>query len=187
MGLDMYLYKRHYMQTADFYGEEKREKVIVLKGGQPHPFIKGERVTYLTEQVGYWRKANAIHAWFVREVQGGRDECQESEVERSKLLELLQICKQIKEACVYVEGRIHTGTSYQNGEKTENYEDGKVLSDVSKQLAEELLPTQSGFFFGGTDYNEYYMQDIEGTIEMLEGLNLTDEKDSADYLYRASW
>ena len=27
------------------------------------------------EEVGYWRKANAIHGWFVRNVQNGKDDC----------------------------------------------------------------------------------------------------------------
>ena len=35
----------------------------------------------------------------------------------------------------------------------------QVLKDHSK--AEELLPTMSGFFFGSTDYNEYYFKDVE--------------------------
>ena len=44
--------------------------------------------------VGYWRKANAIHAWFVRECQGGRDECQTTWVPREKLEALLALCKE---------------------------------------------------------------------------------------------
>lgn len=35
----------------------------------------------------------------------------------------------------------------------------QVLEDHSK--AEELLPTMGGFFFGSTDYDEYYFQDVE--------------------------
>lgn len=53
----------------------------------------------------------------------------------------------------------------------ENYELGKaeieellnrvntVLDDHSK--AQELLPTQAGFFFGNTEYNKYYFDDLE--------------------------
>lgn len=29
------------------------------------------------------------------------------------------------------------------------------------ELAEELLPTMEGFFFGSTDYDEYYFEDIQ--------------------------
>ncbi len=35
----------------------------------------------------------------------------------------------------------------------------EVLKDHSK--AEELLPTMEGFFFGPTDYDEYYFDDVE--------------------------
>jgi hypothetical protein len=42
--------------------------------------------------VAYWRKANAIHGWFVKNVQGGKDECQLSEVGREQLEELVKIC-----------------------------------------------------------------------------------------------
>lgn len=39
----------------------------------------------------------------------------------------------------------------------------EVLADHS--LAEKLLPTQSGFFFGSTDYNEWYFKDVEDVLE----------------------
>lgn len=66
----------------------------------------------------------------------------------------------------------------------------KELLDVCKQvkenhdLAEELLPTQSGFFFGGTEYDEYYFDCIDETIEIIEEA-LKDEK--GDYYYCSSW
>lgn len=47
----------------------------------------------------------------------------------------------------------------------------EVLADHS--LAEKLLPTQAGFFFGSTDYNEWYFKDVEDVLkkftEYLEG------------------
>lgn len=43
-----------------------------------------------------------------------------------------------------------------------------VLADHS--LAYELLPVQSGFFFGSTDYDEDYYWDLENTIKMLSPL-----------------
>jgi hypothetical protein len=56
---------------------------------------------------------------------------------------------------------------------------------IDKEKAEQLLPTQSGFFFGGTEYDEYYYQDIDSTIEILEEA-LSDES-ADDFAYRASW
>lgn len=39
----------------------------------------------------------------------------------------------------------------------------EVLADHS--LAEKLLPTQSGFFFGSTVYDEWYFKDVEYVLE----------------------
>lgn len=56
----------------------------------------------------------------------------------------------------------------------------QVLADHSK--AQELLPTQEGFFFGSTEYDEWYFKDLENTIEMLK-----DIKPEDDFIYQASW
>lgn len=61
-----------------------------------------------------------------------------------------------------------------------------VREDHSK--AEELLPTGAGFFFGGTDYDEWYFEDIAHTADRLR--YIVNEMDSRqmDYLvYQASW
>lgn len=58
----------------------------------------------------------------------------------------------------------------------------KVEADHS--LAEELLPSASGFFFGGTEYDEWYFEDIKNTITILEEA-LADKH--GDYYYSSSW
>lgn len=152
MGLDMYLYKKNYIRTDEFYKPEIRNEVIVKTGGEIDKRIKPERITYVIEEVGYWRKANQIHRWFVENVQNGIDECQTSWVSREKLEELLDLCKKISE---------------------------------DNSLAEDLLPSTSGFFFGGTEYDEYYFDCINNTIEIIEDC-LSDEYGD-DFEYRASW
>jgi hypothetical protein len=58
-----------------------------------------------------------------------------------------------------------------------------VLSDHS--LAQKLLPTQSGFFFGSTEYDDDYFEELERTEKELTEL-LRDK--TWDYLeYQASW
>jgi hypothetical protein len=51
----------------------------------------------------------------------------------------------------------------------------------------EILPTQSGFFFGSTDYDEWYVKDLEDTVKMLTDLLNEDPDGSAEYEYRSSW
>ena len=58
----------------------------------------------------------------------------------------------------------------------------KVKADNA--LADELLPGASGFFFGGTDYDEWYFNGIDNTIEILKEA-LEDE--NGEYLYSSSW
>lgn len=55
-----------------------------------------------------------------------------------------------------------------------------VLDDHTK--AEELLPTQEGFFFGSTDYDEYYYRDLQDTYEKFKDVNPND-----CFIYQASW
>jgi hypothetical protein len=50
----------------------------------------------LKVEVAYWRKVNAVHKWFVDNVQDGEDDCHEYGVPREKLQELLDICKLIE-------------------------------------------------------------------------------------------
>ena len=57
-----------------------------------------------------------------------------------------------------------------------------VQADHSK--AEELLPSTSGFFFGGTDYDEWYYNDIDTTISILE--EALEDK-NGEYYYTSSW
>ena len=47
----------------------------------------------------------------------------------------------------------------------------QVLQNHS--LAEKLLPTQEGFFFGNTDYNDNYFHDVENVRDAC--INLLDE------------
>lgn len=42
--------------------------------------------------LGYWRKANAIHGWIVRTLADGVDKCQKIKVTRHNLAELRKLC-----------------------------------------------------------------------------------------------
>ena len=63
----------------------------------------------------------------------------------------------------------------------------EILENNSKEKAEELMPTKSGFFFGSLDYDEYYFQDLEYTYNLFKKIlddGLTGEY---DIMYNASW
>jgi len=85
MGLDMYLTARQ--STYDgFKNQDLYNKLV-----QEAPFAL--QTATLEVQVGYWRKANQIHSWFVKHVQGGVDNCEEYRVTRDQLQLLLDNCK----------------------------------------------------------------------------------------------
>lgn len=95
MGLDMYLTKETYVKKWDHQTPEERHEVTVKKGGELHQSIKTDRISGVVEEVMYWRKANAIHGWFVKNCQDGIDECQKAYVEIDKLIELKNLCEQV--------------------------------------------------------------------------------------------
>ena len=107
------------------------------------------------EEVAYWRKANAIHKWFVDSVQDGIDDCREHRpITKNDLETLKDLCE-------------------------------RVLNN--HDLAPELLPAMSGFFFGKCDYDEYYFDIIEETIDICNKLIDTFDFDNYYLFYCSSW
>lgn len=156
MGLDMYLSAKRYISKHFNEGDTERAEAIQKlfpeladlhgKFGDASP-VKEVRI-----DAGYWRKANAIHDWFVRECQGGVDECQSTHVDRDALRQLKEICEE-------------------------------VLAD--RKRAKELLPTTSGFFFGSTEFDQYYFDDLEATVAIIDRcLSLPN---SWEFEYQSSW
>ena len=138
MGLDMLLYKIICPRKDD---------VVTFNG------VVLPNVFYIKKEVAYWRKANAIHKWFVDNIQDGNDDCNEYIVPKSLLTQ-----------------RLYT-----------------VVRDVLKnrEMAETILPTTGGFFFGSTNYDYYYFNDLEYTKSVLE--KIMQDKDCLYYYYQSSW
>ena len=61
----------------------------------------------------------------------------------------------------------------------------QVSHDHSK--ASELLPSQSGFFFGSTEYDDWYYEDVEEAIKFLELVKPLVDSGEIDLIYQASW
>lgn len=90
MGLDMYLSKKIYIGANYSHNSVKGEIDLENRSGPIK--INLQKVTSITEEVGYWRKANHVHQWFVHNVQRGKDDCKEYGVEVSDLKKLKDIC-----------------------------------------------------------------------------------------------
>lgn len=102
--------------------------------------------------LGYWRKANAIHAYFTRNLEGD-DNMRKIPVKRKDLVDL-------KERCI------------------------KILAG-GPDVAKELLPTASGFFWGDTDYGEWYLKDIQDTLDVV--CEVLDDWKRTDRVYYYAW
>ena len=143
------------------------------------------------EEVAYWRKANAIHAWFSRiyekENNGEElDNCQELYVTKEDLIDLKNICKRVLESSKLVYKEVPVKKfDYEKKEYVQAYRTMKVLEDSS--VAEELLPTQSGFFFGSTVYDEWYVHDLEETINQINKILAEVDFDEYNIVYHAWW
>lgn len=184
MGLDMYLDKHTYVKNWKHTESKDRHSVLVKKGGKVLKDIKSNRVKNVVEEIAYWRKANAIHNYFVDVVRGGEyDNGDDMSVSEEDLKDLLDRCEKVLKASKLVRGKIQNGTSFKNGKSTPIMEDGKYIKDST--VAKELLPCVDGFFFGGTEYNEYYYTDIKNTRDML--VKELKNVGGGDYYYNANW
>ena len=50
-----------------------------------------------------------------------------------------------------------------------------------------LIPPQEGFFFGGTDIDEWYWKDLMDTVEQLQRLFDRPDFDRLSFYYQSSW
>jgi hypothetical protein len=145
------------------------------------------RGTKTVEEVAYWRKANQIHRWFVEHVQRGTDDCRKHYAPRKRLKELLDTVNSVLQASHLVPGKVTNGYTLSTvGTKvvrTPMVENGQRIADPS--VARGLLPTQEGFFFGSTDYDESYYADLEHTRDVLT--KALAQPDDGSFYYRSSW
>lgn len=169
MGLDMFLFKTRINKEdeveCNIYDTEESENI---------------------EEVGYWRKANHIHKWFVDNVQNGIDECEEYVVSKEKLEQLLNVCETIDNMNHEFEDmEIEVGANYSDGVRTPIMDTIKIIKDAS--VIDKLLPTKGGFFFGSTDYDEHYLKDVKDTINILKDVLNNTDFDEEVISYHSSW
>jgi hypothetical protein len=163
MGLDMYLYARKSIASIEWEPETHNKKlnadytILASLVGATNWMYNPDDLAFasVSIQVGYWRKVNAIHNWFIQELADGEDNCQPIYVPRSSLIDLKILCNE-------------------------------VLADGSKERAHELLPTGSGFFFGSTEYDEWYFHGLENTVKIVSKL-IEDVPEGWAFEYQASW
>jgi len=182
MGLDQYLYARKHISGYEFYGEKARAEFAAVKEAAGMSAVKADGGIgvglngSVSLCVAYWRKANAIHGWFVREfARDGVDDCREMWIPREGLVSLRHVCEEL-------------------------------LADRDPQKAAQLLPPTDGFFFGSYEIDDGYWGDLSHTVSQMNsvlndwfsagrkpaGLRIEAEETTAplgdiDFYYQASW
>lgn len=170
MGLDMFLYRVPRAKTVqeltdldekinssgnvgdalNEYADEN--KFIYSISAHYDKYDKKWSVIPAYHNAAYWRKFNALHKWFVDNVQGGVDDCDPYLVQKEHIESLLS-----------------------------------VLESLTPENCADLFPAQSGFFFGNTDYEEWYWNDVRQTIHichyLLSQVNWREES----LVYKSSW
>lgn len=97
MGLDMYLTAKKYVGNWN-HSEEHEKKMfasIVEAADMGNLINKESNSLYIQLNVAYWRKANAIHRWFVNTIADGKDDYSEIYVTRDDIKTLVELCKDI--------------------------------------------------------------------------------------------
>jgi hypothetical protein len=154
MGLDMYLDKSVYVGANYSLKNMKVDIHIEDSKGNVLP-INPEKIRTIREEFGYWRKANAIHDWFVKNVQDGVDNC---------------------------------GTYYVSKDELQELKDNVVAVLTNHSRASELLPVSDGFFFGSTEYDDWYFSGLKDTKKILEeALEILENNNCVEFYYHSSW
>jgi len=162
MGLDMVLYAD--LRISDDLADKIRGMIYI-------PF-KSFELEKLRIEIIRWRKVNAIHNWFVVNCAEGVDDCMPIDVSIEQLIKLRNICQKVLD---------HSKLIYSK-EFVRN-----VIEDPS--YAKIYLPTKDGYYFGTLEYDAWYYQDIEYTLDELNKILAipAGELSIWKFVYKASW
>lgn len=112
------------------------------------------------KEVAYFRKVNLLVEYFEYE-----DDCSDMVVTKEQLQELVEKCKYLIEFA----------------------KEHPAGSDEFEEKASVTLPTQSGFFFGSTSYDEWYLKDLESIVKRLTPVVEETDFDRYDIIFHCWW
>lgn len=157
MGLDMYLSAEKYI--SGYRDAPMRDAVLESIGS--HPPIQSDGAATVNVSVAYWRKANAIHNWFVETLQDGEDKCEKVFVPVQSMTELVSICEWL------------------------------LVNRDPEQAAEELPTTDGFFFGSTDYDDCYWdgLEETVAQLKPLIDWIQSDEANVLvwDFYYQASW
>lgn len=147
------------------------------------------------EEAIYMRKVNCVRKWCAENLENFEDNGL-TNFPKEKFKELIGVMRK-----TIIEAGLSNIYGYyqciQDGwfedENWDLYKEAKAFLDVPEnqkkviEVAERLFPTSSGFFFGGTEYDEWYVADLITSCyrftEFYEELDRTEEWDEGTVEY----
>ena len=115
-------------------------------------------------------------------VVGENEDYGEYKVKREQLIELVNLCREVRDGVETIEGDVSAGwSSTGDGRLVKRTRPGVVVACPG--YAAKLLPTPSLCLFGPTDYDEYYRESLKYTVETLAPL-LDDREMGVEFYYR---
>jgi hypothetical protein len=119
MGLDMYLRASEYVYRHNFNRQTDEDTINpvfneIVSRLELEDVIDKNSFAGITVDVpmGYWRKSNMIHHWFVNNLADGVDECQPITVRREDLETLKELCIQAIANPTDAEALLPTGSGF---------------------------------------------------------------------------
>lgn len=103
MGLDMYLTAEVFVTRGPEFKfdqalpDDAFSRLVEILAVQDVVDQEGFTGIEVKVPVGYWRKANAIHGWFVTHYAGGEDNCERIPLTREDLERLRDVCSKVLE------------------------------------------------------------------------------------------
>ena len=160
MGLDIYFHKtkrsewNEVKSKIDAFNELPEEEQTKQYESETYP-----TKDFNPDDIGYFRKVNFLMEFFHYE-----GNCEYQEISKGELEALQEACLEVSkmkpEKVVYIKAE-HQWES----DRVE-----KVLSEADQERCAEILPTQAGFFFGNTAYNQWYLDDVKDVLAWVTGV-----------------
>ena len=168
MGLDIYFHKTAHTEWERYQKDLAAYENLPEDGKSMdnHPDNN-----FHPEDIGYFRKVNFLMEFFHYE-----GNCEYKEIGRDELERLRKVTKEIvrmKPVVHRVKAVVLPGGGGLGPAEEEN-----EYSEADKRRCAEILPTQSGFFFGSTEYDTWYFHDVREVYNWVDEVldNLADDE-----------
>ena len=148
------------------------------------------KVRQRRKELSYFRKVNFLVKFFndkMIEYCGGTIlDGLDVPIDREWCEELLEKCNKVVDKYNKLKASYTLSTDGNNTNLFESQE----ADDLFAKFASETLPTMAGFFYGSTDYDKWYLNDVKNVIKHLQN-NIIPEFDKLDddecIVFNADW